>query len=262
MSKICFAILVHNNKKSLKDMIDNIRRFCPRSSIVLYNGGDDPKLCRGLGVPVCPASKKLVYPTSISTYMLEVMDWLVDTNYKFDYLINLDSDCLFARKGFESFVKKEMKKCDYMGVRVRTPTDDWLPYRNFKKEWAIWKPVFKKKDNLLCCFNVGQIYRRRLVVKIVRISKSLRVKDKLLRTKSNGIVEILYVSLARKLGARIKRYPSSVDGSIRYRPHFTAGEVKRTLRQKPRHSLFHPIYRDIGNDARVAIRNRAIRQGK
>lgn len=38
MKKICFAILVHNYKEALKDMVDNIRHFCPHSSIVLYNG--------------------------------------------------------------------------------------------------------------------------------------------------------------------------------------------------------------------------------
>ncbi|MDQ0090657.1 hypothetical protein J2T12_004080 [Paenibacillus anaericanus] len=253
MKKICFAILVHNYKEALKDMVDNIRHFCPHSSIVLYNGGDDPELCKGLGLPICPTSKKLVYPTSISTYMSEVMKWLIDSKYEFDYLINLDSDCLFAKQGFEQFVDKEMNNSDYMGVRVRVPTDNWIPYQNFQKEWVLWKSVFKQ-DELLCCFNVGQIFSKQLVGNIVKISETYQIKQKLLQTRSKGIVEIVYVSLAHKLGARIKPYPIETASSIRFRPHFTADEIKKCLQNNPYEYLFHPVYRDMHNETRTWIR--------
>lgn len=253
MKKICFAILVHNYKESLLDMIQNIRYFCPNSSIVLYNGGDDPELCRGLGLPVCPSSKKLVYPTSISTYMLEVMHWLIGINYEFDFLINLDSDCLFARQGFERFVENEMTNSGYMGVRVRKPTEAWIPYRNFRKEWPRWSSMFQLEE-LLCCFNVGQIYSRNLVKQIVAYNQTYKLDQKLLQTKSKGIVEIVYVSLAGKLGAKPKAYPTETAGSIRYRPHYTAKEVEQSLRSNPRQYLFHPVYRSMQDDARSWIR--------
>ena len=252
--KFALPLLVHNHKEALKDMIDNIKYYCPNSSIVLYNGGNDSNLCKGLGLPVCPTSKKLVYPTSISIYMFEVMQWLVDSKYEFDYLINLDSDCLFARRGFESFIKSEMASKDYMGVRARIPTDNWIPYQNFKKEWTTWKSVFKQ-DELRCCFNVGQTYSKRLVEKIVRMSIPYRIKQKLLQTKSKGIVEIVFISLAYKLGFKPKPYPVDVGGAIRYRPHFTASELKADLDKNPRHFLFHPIYRNMNDEARTWIRN-------
>lgn len=52
--------------------------------------------------------------------MSEVMKWLIDSKYEFDYLINLDSDCLFAKQGFEQFIEKEMNNSDYMGLGSST----------------------------------------------------------------------------------------------------------------------------------------------
>lgn len=253
MKKICFAILVHNHKEALKDQIDNIKYFCPHSSIVLYNGGNDPTLCQGFNLPICPSSKKLRYPTTISLYMIEVMQWLVNIHYEYDYLINLDSDCLFAKKGFERFLEAEMKSKDYMGVKVRSPTNNWIPYKNFLKEWATWKLVFKL-DELYCCFNVGQTYSKKLVEEIVRMSRRNHIKQKLLRTKSKGIVEIIFVSLAHKLGYKPHPYPIDVAGSIRYRPHFTANEIRNHVRNNERQYLFHPIYRSMNDEARTWIR--------
>jgi len=186
--------------------------------------------------------------------MLEVMQWLVDIQYDYDYLVNLDSDCLFARRGFEQFINTEMKDKDYMGVRVRVPTNKWIPYQNFQKDWETWKSVFNR-DDLRGCFNVGQTYSKKLIDRIVSISSKYQIKQKLLQTRSKGIVEIVFVSLAFKLGFNPQPYPQDVGGSIRYRPHYTANELKTDLKSNPRHYLFHPIYRSMKDETRVWIRN-------
>ena len=95
-SKICFAILVHNERELVKELIDNVRHFCPNSTFVLFNGGDDPSLCKDLGVPVCPSSRKLSrgYTT---IYFLETMEWIEELGIEYDYFINIDSDALFIK---------------------------------------------------------------------------------------------------------------------------------------------------------------------
>ena len=121
-SKICFAILVHEKRELVKQLIDNVRYYCPNSAIVLYNGGDDPTLCDGLGVPVCPSSRKLERGWT-TVYFLETMEWLEELGINYKYFINIDSDALFIRKGYEKFIQNAMKDTDYMAVKLRIPRE-------------------------------------------------------------------------------------------------------------------------------------------
>lgn len=142
-NKICFAILAHNRREVVFDLLDNIRCYCPNSSVVLYNGGDDPELCKGLGYPVCPTSRKLDYGVT-AIYMLEVMEWLEDIDYSYDILINLDSDVLFAREGFEQYILNEMNDKDYMGVCTKIPDDDFYCLVQLRQEIDQWIPCSKR----------------------------------------------------------------------------------------------------------------------
>ncbi|MCQ6282721.1 hypothetical protein [Bacillus sp. EB600] len=56
---ICFAILVHEDRELVNQLINNVRYYCPKSAFDLYNGGNDATLCDGLGVPICTSSRKL-----------------------------------------------------------------------------------------------------------------------------------------------------------------------------------------------------------
>ncbi|SEC70179.1 hypothetical protein [Paenibacillus sp. GP183] len=135
--KICFALLVHNKRNVILDLLDNFRCYCPNSTVVLYNGGDDPLLCKDLGVLVCPASRKLEYGVT-AIFLLETMRWLENIGYDFDYLINLDSDALFVREGYEEFIAEQMKNKDYMGVDTRIPNDDFYCGIQLRKEYDLW----------------------------------------------------------------------------------------------------------------------------
>ncbi|MEW9672183.1 hypothetical protein ABLT31_25470 [Ammoniphilus sp. 3BR4] len=234
-------------------MLENIKHFCPNSEIVLYNGGYHKALSEGLGYPVCPASKKLSYGKT-TIYMLEVMRWLQKIQMKYDYLINLDSDALFARKGFEEFIADEMGNKEYMGVRVRVPEREWYPGICIRREWARWRPIFKT-EQFLGCFNVGQVYSKRLVQRIIQFEQINQVEKNLLQTTAFGTDETVYVNLVKRLGFEPKRYPDDAACSIRFRPHFTEAEIKHLLDHQPRAFLFHPISRDLYNGARSFIRS-------
>ena len=54
-------------------------------------------LCEGLGVPVCPSSRKLEYGYT-AIYFLETMEWLEEMGIEYKYFINIDSDALFIQK--------------------------------------------------------------------------------------------------------------------------------------------------------------------
>ena len=140
-SKICFAILVHEKKDLVKQLINNVRYFCPNSTIVLYNGGFDRTLCEGLGIPVCPASHKLRYGHT-AIYFLDTMEWLEEIGIQYEYFINIDSDALFISKGYEEFIHNEMKDTDYMGVDYRIPGKDWHIGRELKKDSKTMEKTF------------------------------------------------------------------------------------------------------------------------
>lgn len=252
---ICFAILVHENREAVKDMLDNIAYFCPNSSIVLFNGGDDLHLCDSLNYLVCPTSRKLEYGIT-GTYILEVMEWLERIKFDYKYIINLDSDALFAKEGFEQFVIREMmnKNADYMGVDVRVPRKSWWCGKCIRPEWKNWQPLFDS-DDFLGCFNVGQIFSKRYVKRLLKYKKFDQFRKTLYHTKVFGIDEIAFVTMARTLGFNPKKYPRQVSRSIRYRPHFSCEEIKDYLKNHPKAYLFHPVERDMKNEVRTFIRN-------
>ncbi|NLY43084.1 MAG: hypothetical protein GX066_03740 [Clostridiaceae bacterium] len=252
MERICFAVLAHEKRRILKDMLANIRYFCPNSSIVLYNGGSNPQLCRNLGYPVCPYSKKMQWG-NLAQFMLDIMKWLDDTGYQYDYLINLDSDALFARKGFESFIISQMKDADYMAVRARVYGDKWYPGREMKRRWSKWQPLLKT-EQFLGCFNVGQVFSKDLVKKILSSDDIDKIQKNIIENGTFALEEILYVTLAHTLGVKIKSYPEDVAGFIRSRHYFTLFEVSRYIKSNAPCYLLHPVRRDMNDNVRRYIR--------
>ena len=217
-SKICFAILVHEDRELIKQLIDNVRYYCPNSTIVLYNGGDDRTLCDGLGVPVCPSSHKLKRGWT-TIYFLETMEWLEELGIEYEYFINIDSDALFIKKGYEEFVQTEMEDTDYMAVKLRIPGEQWYIGQELKKDIDRWQKIFNVNP-FYGVFNVGQVISRPIVKKLLESGRKKRLKKALINTTSFGMDEVLFVNMAKELGFRIKSYPNALDSKmIRYRPY-------------------------------------------
>ncbi|MCT8140355.1 hypothetical protein H1D32_23235 [Anaerobacillus sp. CMMVII] len=249
--KICFALLVHENRELVEQLIANINYYCPNSHIVLYNGGNKPNLCEELGVQVCPTSKKLKYG-NLSSYFFETMEWLDEINLNYDYFINLDSDVLFFRKGYEEFIEEQMKDADYMGVKLRIPDKNWTCGKSFKKDIQRWEPFFCTKP-FWGVFNVGQVMSKELVKALLEYEKLISLKNALEETDVFGIEEIIFTNLANELGFKMKSYPDDCgEKLIRYRPHFKVKELSKCLSKKVGW-LAHPIHRTKWDPAREFI---------
>lgn len=249
-SNICFAILVHENRNLIKQLIENVQYFCPNSKIVLYNGGNDPTLCEGLGVPVCPTSRKLKYGWT-TIYFLETMEWLEELGIQYEYFINIDSDALFIRKGYEEFIQTEMVDTDYMAVNLRIAEEDWPIGKELKKDIDRWKELFIVNP-FYGIFNVGQVFSRSFVKALLEPELKQRLKNALLETRSFGTDEILFVNMAKELGFRTKKYPITA-GKIRYRPYFTLVEMIHCLNNRRNVFLCHPVIRDENDPVRKLI---------
>ncbi|MGB8953854.1 MAG: hypothetical protein WCC10_00650 [Tumebacillaceae bacterium] len=257
MKKICFAILVHEKREIVEDLVENVRYFCPNSTIVLYNGGYDATLCHGLGVPVCPASKKLHYGMT-ALYMLETMKWVHESGIGYDYLITMDSDALFAKRGFEEWVEREMQDADFMGFNAGTRWPGWDPWEQILQEWEKWREILNTDNfDFLGVFGVGQTFSRDAVDRFLNFERIAEVQANLQRTTAWGIDEVIFVNLARRLGLRLKSYPLDRErneyDTTRYRPYFTADEVRHCVRHHPHGFLYHPVHRDLDDEARVFV---------
>lgn len=250
--KICFAILVHNRRDAVVDLMDNIRCYCPNSSIVLYNGGDDPKLCKDMGYKVCPTSRKLKYGVT-AVYMLEIMEWLEEIDFRYDVLINLDSDVLFAREGFETYILNEMRDKEYLGVGTKIPDDDFYCLLQLRQEIDQWKPLLGEEPYRES-FNVGQAYSRSLVQRFLNYKNLSLLRKNLRATRSFGIDELVFATMAERLGSKLHAYQEEVADTIRYRPHYPLDETILTLNEQDKCFMFHPIYREMANETRAFIR--------
>ncbi|MFK9094063.1 galactosyltransferase-related protein [Bacillus salipaludis] len=253
-SKICFMILVHEQRDLVQELIENVKYYCPNSSLVLYNGGDDPALCDYLGVPVCPTSRKLERGFT-TIYFLETMEWLEEMGMDYEYLINIDSDALFFRKGYEDFIEKQMGDTDYMAVKLRIPEEDWYIGNELKKDLNRWQSLFNVSP-FYGIFNVGQVFSRSLVKALLHPVRKEKLKKALLKTISFGTDEIFFVNMAKELGFRVKSYPNDTDEKlIRYRPFLTLDEIVYSLNDYQNSWLCHPITRDKKDLARKLIKH-------
>lgn len=221
---------------------------------MLFNGGNDPNLCNGLGFPVCPASTPL-YWGNIAPVFLHVMEWLEGMNYEYDYLINIDSDALFAKKGYEEFIHSEMEGFDYMAANLRDPEWNWYPGQTMNNEWwSSWHLIFNTPW-YKGCFNNAQVFSKKFVQEKLKFSKLDQIKRKLLETRVTAIEEMIFATLSVTLGIRSKSYPDHVQAWNRFRPYFAEWEIRSGIENQMDCYLIHPVNRYIHDGARVYIRS-------
>src|SRR5215467_15782173 len=103
MKNIVFVIVAHEDADSLSDLVANVRHFCPSAKTYLYNSGDNPSLGAGLDIERVPSPHRLFY-AKVTRFFFDMFEWLLRDNIAFDYAINLETDMLFIRKGFENFI--------------------------------------------------------------------------------------------------------------------------------------------------------------
>lgn len=257
-------LLVHEKRELVIELLNNIRHYCPNSSVVLYNGGSDRSLCNDLDVPVCPTSKKLRHAFT-TIHFLEVMEWLEDINFSYDYLINVDSDAIFIREGYEEFIYKQMKDTDYMGVDYRVAGHDYYCAQKIRKEQFRWAPFFNFQP-LYGVFNVGQVMSHKFIKTLLTSEQYPSIKKATIETKAFGTDEIIFANLVTALGFKAKKYPGNGSNPkyktigwdmdrllIRYRPHIKIPELITTLNQENNTFLIHPVVRIETNSTRKFV---------
>ena len=110
-----FACLVHESWECVIDLVRNLRFLDPSSTILLYNGGDDPDLLKRFPLESMAA---IVHPSARPMQWGRLHDFALDcmqfalSELSFDTLTIVDSDQLGTRRGYSEYLSRFVKGRD------------------------------------------------------------------------------------------------------------------------------------------------------
>lgn len=256
MSKICFAVLAHDQCDCIEDLIQNLYHFEPNCLIVLFNGGTDPTLFQGLDVLYCPYSTPMKYrrPQMSTIWM---MQWVMEQKLDFDYFVLVDHDMLLIRPGFSAFLDRIMKNSEYIGLlrgetgKITTETN-WRPGRRFLRDWNHgWSKVFGI-ETPYGCFNPGQVFHKRYVEKFIQYPKFNELLTQIEQSRLSSLGEMIFTTMAYVLDCHPKRLPYH-DSAVRYRKPHSSQDIKKYLIQDHVYFL-HPVPMEYNTQVRRFVR--------
>src|SRR5437868_1896780 len=165
---LLFVILAHTDHASLEELVDNVRVFCPRARMLLYNSGENSRLGSNLSIPRFQSPRRYGY-ARITPFFFDVFEWAVRSGDGFGAIVNLETDLLFIRPGYQDFVKKWLACADYLApnlVERRSLKTRWRPMRSLRPEFKRWFEFFGFQY-WHGTFSPAQVFSRRYVKTLV-----------------------------------------------------------------------------------------------
>lgn len=249
--------MAHENEEVLINQIKNIKYYNPGCKVILYNGGVDSTFGLKSNIPICPKSRPLK-KEKLGRFFLDIMIWLEETKEDYDYLVNLDSDVMFIKRGYEEYLKQHMQGYDCMGINMgiqRSPDDapHWIPGMNMWSEWEIWQPFFET-DYFCGSLNSMQVYRKRIVESMLENLDIDKLETLFQITEVYALEEILYATLAVRCGGKHRSYPYECAEYVRWEP--LSIEQLESARKEKDVYFVHPIEREMDNPTRLWLTNK------
>jgi hypothetical protein len=254
MARLLFALLAHNQRPCLDDLLLNLRDFAPGADVVLFNGGKDTHLADGLDIDICPFSRPLRYE-GLAGYHLDVMRWLYEERRPFDFLVTLDSDMLLVKPGLEAYLEATMAESSYMATEFSEipPSTTWRPGRRFHYKWSsIWQPLFGT-ENPFGCFNPGQAFGRQYVERLMQFPKLDELRARIERSHLPFLEEMVFPTLAVVLDCAPMRSRIPDQSAIRFLGYQSPAEILG-YRDNPDVFLIHPVAMNVDSPERELVR--------
>lgn len=207
--KMMFAVLAQHDEKVLEAQLDNIRHYNPEAGIVVYNVSKDQELPAQLNALICPYSRP-VRSDNLAPFMWDVMKWLHENKLEYEYFIALNSEMLFVKQGFDSFLDKTMKYSDCMGWDMQRVSNQEEADSDSKE--SMWKETRKwtsllGNDGFFRYYFPGQVYRREIVKRMLSAVTRAGAEHKLVESEVSSLEEFFFVTLAASLKGRCREYP-------------------------------------------------------
>ncbi|MFC4304523.1 hypothetical protein [Cohnella boryungensis] len=250
-NRLVFVVLAHEREDILANQIRNIRYYNPESRIILYNSSGLAEFGRHLEeIEICPYQRGPLAWGRTGCVLYDAMRGLKESQADYDYLVYIDSDVLFLRSGFLSYLDETMSGYDVMGVNLHVEhgPGEWIPGQTMWEEWPSWQALFHT-DYLAGMFANGQVYRKALVDRMYEGIDTERLESLFQTTQVIALEEILHATLAVRSGAAYRSFPETEAQYIRYKPPLSLADVQ-AAEQNERVYFVHPVLREAEDPAR------------
>jgi Methyltransferase domain len=269
-----YACLVHESQECVIDLVRNLRCLDPDSSVLLYNGGDDPRLLEPascfdkLGALIHPESRPVDMRT-LHEFALACMSY-ASRHLCFDTLTIVDSDQLALRAGWSSVVAQQLAGKTRVGMLgggvagaapERQPkTTRVTPAIGAWQELPLWRPLLARFPNGEAQFPrwaawPGMVF----TAEGARALASWFEEDEELRrivaeSRMWAKEQILFPTLTALLGLRVLPAPGSQD-YIKYQVTYDPSDAQAALADE-RAYWIHPVARRYDDASRGVVRSR------
>jgi glycosyltransferase involved in cell wall biosynthesis len=269
--KNIYACTVHENEDCIIDLVRNLHYLDPTSTIILYNGGNNPKLLSNVfpydhfGAKIYQDPIPLQYGY-LHTFGLKVMQYALE-NYSFDTLTIVDSDQLAINPGYTPFIGGFLSSKSNIGMLSNKPeritsdnTDVWTALQAFK-EYDLWKPLLKyfpdgESKFVHWSFWPSTVFTSDAIRDLIKLFKENRLLQEIMKeTKIWATEEIVFPTLVKLLGYEIALNPCCPD-YVSYRKSFTLQDMQ-IAEKIPNAFWMHPIIRKYDDSLRKHVRQKS-----
>jgi Methyltransferase domain len=264
-----FACLVHENVECVVDLVRNLRFLDPASTVLLYNGGEDPRLLQGtfpfeaLGVVAHPAPRPMQWGR-LHDFALDCMRHAI-AHLPFDTLTIVDSDQLALRTGYSARLASSVAQERGVGMFGNHPfclgPDSKLAVaRAAYNEIELWRPFLERFPGgeskfVHWSFWPSSVFTAEAARALVKIcDEDTQLQEILRSTKVLATEEVVLPTLVALLGFRLAANPCSYE-IVRFRVPYSVQQIDAAM---CRHDVFwaHPIPRRHDDPLRQHVRGR------
>ena len=265
-----YACLVHEARDCVIDLCRNLRHLDPDSTILLYNGGQDPGLLAPnpaldrAGVVVHPNPRPMRWG-SLHDFALDCMR-LALADHPFDTLTIVDSDQLALRPGWTARLGDclaQERAGGAVGLLGNRP-ERLLQYTDISaaitawQEFELWRPFLGRFPDgeskfVHWTFWPSTVFTADAARALVELfDRDQQLQQILRHTRLWVTEEILFPTLTALLGFRVAKSPGSYD-YVRYRQAYAPMELEAAL-ARPDAYWIDPIPRRYDDPLRTRIR--------
>ncbi|HEY0006850.1 MAG TPA: glycosyltransferase [Pyrinomonadaceae bacterium] len=264
-----YACLVHESQECIVDLVRNLRYHDPASTILLYNGGNNPALLNHhfpfekYGAVLHPAPRPMRWGW-LHDFALDCMQFALD-NICFDTLTIVDSDQLGVRGGYSSYLARQLTDRANVGLLGNSPARQpqstrIAPAAQAWREFELWRPFLQRFQDgeskyVHWTFWPSTVFSASAARELVRLfAADAQLREIMERSKIWATEEIILPTLVSLLGYEVAANPCAYD-YVKYRTRYSVGQLETAL-ARPDIFWVHPIARNYGDPLRKHLRAR------
>ncbi|RKI41034.1 class I SAM-dependent methyltransferase [Corallococcus sp. AB004] len=263
-----FACLVHESRECVMDLVRNLHHLDPDSRILLYNGGSDTELLKGLpferyNAVVHPGARPMKWGW-LHDFALDCFRFALK-HEPFDTMTIVDSDQLGLRPGYSAFLAEFLARHPGAGLLGNvqfpgSPVPLSAPAAHARREFDLWRPFLKKfpegeSQFVHWTFWPSTVFSAEAANDLVKLWDSdAQLRDILSRSRMWATEEVLFPTLVAMLGHRVLTSPCRYD-VVKYRVQYSARELDAAMSRQGGFWA-HPVPRRHDDPLRAHVRSR------